>query len=54
MLVQAKKGYKPNVIIIFCDDMGYADLGVTCSKFNRTLNHDELANEGIRFTDSYA
>lgn len=52
--VYAQKSQKPNVIIIFCDDMGYADLGVTGSKLNRTPNLDQLANSGVRFTDSYA
>lgn len=52
--LHAKTTKKPNVIIIFCDDLGYADLGVTGSKLNRTPHLDKLANEGIRFTDSYA
>ncbi len=45
---------KPNIIVIFCDDMGYGDLGCYGSKLNRTPNLDNLANNGVRFTDCYA
>jgi arylsulfatase A-like enzyme len=43
----------PNIVLIFCDDLGYADLGCFGSKKTRTPNIDRLANEGIRFTDFY-
>lgn len=45
---------KTNIIFIFADDLGYADLGCYGSKLNRTPNLDKLANEGVRFTDCYA
>ncbi|MFT7034819.1 MAG: arylsulfatase A [Cyclobacteriaceae bacterium] len=45
---------KPNVIIILADDQGYGDLGSYGSQTIKTPNIDELANEGIRFTDFYA
>ena len=35
---------KPNFIIIFCDDMGYADLGCFGSTKNRTPNIDQMAS----------
>lgn len=44
---------KPNVIIIFADDLGYADLGTYGAKGYRTPNLDKLAQEGMRFTDFY-
>jgi arylsulfatase A-like enzyme len=45
---------KPNIIIIYTDDMGYADLGVQGSvKDIRTPNIDLLAKEGVRFTAGY-
>ncbi len=44
---------KPNVIIVFVDDMGYGDLACYGSKKNRTPNLDQMAGEGIRFTDFY-
>src|SRR5205814_4244873 len=42
----------PNVVIIFCDDLGYADIGPFGSK-TQTPNLDRMAGEGIRFTDFY-
>lgn len=44
---------KPNVVIVFCDDLGYADLGCFGSKRIRTPNLDRLARQGMRFTDFY-
>ena len=48
-----KPGQKPNFIIIFIDDMGYGDLGCYGSKNNRTPNIDQMAAEGMKFTDFY-
>ncbi|MHC4400901.1 MAG: sulfatase-like hydrolase/transferase [Planctomycetota bacterium] len=45
---------RPNILIIFTDDQGYADLGCTGSKTNKTPRMDQLAKEGTRFTDFYA
>ena len=44
---------KPNIIIIFTDDQGYQDLGCYGSPDIKTPNIDQLAREGIRFTDFY-
>jgi len=44
---------KPNFIIIFCDDLGYGDLGCFGSKKHRTPNIDRMADEGMRFTSFY-
>ncbi|MHC4172372.1 MAG: sulfatase-like hydrolase/transferase [Planctomycetota bacterium] len=44
---------KPNFIIIFCDDLGYGDLGCFGSKKHRTPNIDRMAAEGMRFTSFY-
>ena len=44
---------KPNVILIFVDDLGYGDLGCYGSTRNRTPNIDRLAKEGTKFTDFY-
>jgi arylsulfatase A-like enzyme len=43
----------PNVVLIYCDDLGYADLGCYGSKVCRTPNLDRMAAEGVRFTDFY-
>ena len=45
---------KPNVVIIFCDDVGYADIGVFGAKGYETPNLDRMAAEGVKFTDFYA
>lgn len=42
---------KPNFIVIFCDDMGYADIGPFGAKGYRTPNLDRMATEGMIFTD---
>lgn len=43
----------PNIILINCDDLGYGDLGCYGSTRNDTPNLDQLAAEGVRFTDFY-
>jgi len=45
---------RPNVIIIFCDDLGYADLSCYGATDIATPNLDRMAAEGIRFTEFYA
>src|SRR5947208_2494364 len=40
----------PNIVLIFCDDLGYGDLGPYGSKIP-TSNIDRLAADGIRFTN---
>ena len=44
----------PNYVLIFCDDLGYGDLGCYGSKKNRTPQIDQLAKEGMRFTSFYS
>tara|TARA_B110000003_G_C16644848_1_gene531600 strand:+ start:114 stop:1409 length:1296 start_codon:yes stop_codon:yes gene_type:complete len=44
---------KPNIVIIFTDDQGYADLGCYGSKTNKTPRLDQLAKEGTMFTSFY-
>ncbi|MGI6456624.1 MAG: sulfatase [bacterium] len=43
----------PNIVIIFTDDQGYADVGVFGAKGFTTPNLDRMAQEGVRFTDFY-
>ncbi len=42
---------KPNVIIIFADDLGYGDVSCYGAQDVNTAHIDKLANEGLRFTD---
>ena len=41
---------KPNFIVIFCDDLGYGDLGCYGSPTIATPNLDRMASEGTKFT----
>lgn len=41
----------PNVVVIFCDDLGYGDLSCQGEQRWRTPHLDRLAAEGVRFTD---
>jgi len=43
----------PNVIVVFMDDMGYADIGPFGAKAYPTPNFDRMAKEGRKFTDFY-
>lgn len=43
----------PNVVVIFIDDMGYADIGPFGAKGYATPNLDRMAREGRKFTDFY-
>jgi len=52
--VQGFSGQRPNIIVIYADDMGYGDLGCYGSKAIKTPNIDQLARDGMRFTDFYA
>ncbi len=44
---------KPNIIFIYADDMGYGELGCYGQTKIKTPNIDQIAKEGIRFTDYY-
>ncbi len=41
----------PNVVVIFIDDMGYADIGPFGAEGYSTPNLDQMAREGMKFTD---
>jgi len=44
---------KPNIVVILLDDMGYGDLSCNGSRGYKTPNIDQMANNGIRFTNFY-
>ena len=52
-LTCAARAEKPNIVIMFMDDMGYADIGAFGSKNYPTPNLDRMAREGRKFTDFY-
>ena len=45
---------KPNVIYIMCDDLGWGDVGCYGQQLIETPNIDQMAREGMRFTQAYA
>lgn len=45
---------RPNILVIFCDDLGYGDLGVYGHPTIRTPNLDRMAMEGQKWTSFYA
>lgn len=45
---------RPNVVLIFADDLGYGDLGCYGATKVQTPNIDQLAKDGRRFTDAHS
>jgi uncharacterized sulfatase len=54
IFAEAKKQKQPNVVFIFVDDLGWGDVGCYGNDFIDTPNIDQLAKDGMRFTDFYA
>lgn len=52
--IAQKKNASPNIIVILADDLGWADLSSYGSTFYETPHLDQLAKEGIKFTNAYA
>ena len=45
---------RPNIVLIFIDDLGWKDIGCYGNDLIDTPRIDQLAKEGLRFTDFYA
>jgi arylsulfatase A-like enzyme len=45
---------RPNIVIIYADDLGYGDVGAYGATAISTPNIDRLAREGLRFVNGYA
>ncbi|MBO4316623.1 MAG: arylsulfatase [Prevotella sp.] len=54
MSANAVAANKPNIIFILCDDMGYGDLACYGQKYIQTPHIDQMASEGMLFTQAYA
>ena len=52
-LVANSEERPPNFVVIFCDDLGYGDLGCFGHPSIRTPNLDRMAVEGQRWTNFY-
>ena len=49
-----KESSRPNVVLIYADDLGFGDLGCYGAKGVSTPNADRLAANGLRFTNAHA
>lgn len=55
LTIQAETNKKsPNIIFILADDLGYGDVGCFGQEKIQTPRLDQMAREGIRFTQAYA
>ena len=50
----AEKNRKPNIVFFLVDDLGQRDIGCYGSKFHETPSIDQLAKEGMLFSNAYA
>ena len=45
---------QPNIIIMMADDLGYGDVGCFGNNIIETPNIDQLATDGVKFTQFYS
>lgn len=53
-LVSPASAAKPNIVLLYADDLGYGELGCYGQKMFDTPVLDDLAAKGVRFTQFYA
>lgn len=53
-IAETKETTQPNIIIIYMDDLGYGNVGAYGATELATPNMDDLANNGLVFTNGYA
>ncbi|MFV0443515.1 MAG: sulfatase [Planctomycetaceae bacterium] len=49
-----RAGERPNIVLIFADDLGWKDVGYQGTDFMETPNIDRLARDGMVFTNGYS
>jgi len=54
LLPHAANAAQPNIVVIFIDDLGYADIGPFGATKQKTPNLDRMAKEGLMLTSFYA
>ena len=52
--IHGAESAKPNVVIIYIDDLGYGDIGPFGATKQKTPNLDRMAQEGMKLTSFYA
>lgn len=50
----AEGASRKNIVLVLIDDLGWMDLGCQGSTYYKTPRIDQLASEGVRFTDAYS
>lgn len=50
----AERASRPNVVLIYTDDLGYGDVGCYGARLVKTPHIDRLAESGLRFTDAHS
>ncbi len=45
---------RPNIVLIYADDLGYGDVSAYGARALKTPNMDRVAKDGLRFTDAHA
>ncbi|GAB3714369.1 arylsulfatase [Spirosoma flavus] len=53
-MASAQSAKRPNVVLIYADDVGYGDLSCYGATKVKTPNIDRLASQGLRFKNAYA
>jgi len=53
-VVGAAESDRPNIILLFADDLGWTDLACFGSEFYETPHLDQLCADGMKFTAAYA
>lgn len=54
LTVDAQTAGRPNIVLIYADDVGYGDISCNGATKIKTPNIDRLAAEGLRFTNAHA
>ncbi|MCG9973095.1 sulfatase family protein [Christiangramia crocea] len=52
--IKDQNSEKPNIVILYVDDLGYADVGSYGAKGVETPNIDRMAANGVKFTDAHS
>ena len=52
--LKAEEKRRPNIVLVYADDLGYGDVGCYGATKVKTPNIDQLSSEGVRFTNAHS
>ena len=52
--LQAQENERPNIVLIYADDIGFGDFSCYGATRVQTLHTDALADNGVRFTNAHS